>query len=44
MAKYRCTVCGYTTERTVEPERCNYCSKLGSMEEEESADELIDDA
>jgi rubrerythrin len=39
--KYTCRYCGYSTEKSSKPERCNYCSKPG-MEEEESADEILD--
>jgi len=44
MTKFHCTLCGYSTEREKIPERCPYCSKLGSMEQEESAEELVVEA
>jgi len=43
MAKFHCNTCGYSTSKATKPEKCNYCSKKGSMVEEESAEQILDE-
>jgi rubrerythrin len=41
---YTCRYCGYSTEKEKMPMACNFCGKQNAMRQEESADELIDNA
>ena len=43
MAKFYCESCGYSIEKNKKPERCPYCSSWGSMKQEETAEELIEE-
>ena len=42
MKIYRCTVCGYKTEKEKLPERCNYCSGIDCMREVEDAKKIVE--
>jgi len=44
MKRYNCRYCGYSTEKEKKPANCNFCGKKDAMVEEESADQLIDNA
>jgi hypothetical protein len=43
MARYYCKKCRYSTIKSSKPESCNYCSARGSMVEEASAQNVIED-
>ena len=43
MLKLYCTKCSYSFEKDRVPSRCPYCAEDGSIREEKSAQEVLDE-
>ncbi len=43
MGTYSCKHCGYKSTKEKQPDKCNYCSKSGGMQEIESAEKLLEE-
>ncbi len=43
MSKYRCAACKFRFETFKKPKLCPYCSREGSVVEEETAEDLLRD-
>ena len=42
-SQYHCTKCNYKFAKDKEPAKCPYCGAVGTIEREQSAQELLDD-
>jgi len=41
MGKFSCKACGYSIERENRPKTCPYCGKVGLIDREENAQEIV---